>query len=730
MEVNLEARRQFFRMVFARYQGFVCIAFSKRTTGGALRRLEESFFEWPDQEEAVLKLVEEKANTHDVYFCPQLLSEPRRNKNSIKLITAIWADLDECHPDKLLVPPSISMETSPKRYQAFWVLERPMDPDEGKLVSKRIAYHHEHEGVDPTGWILTKLMRIPGTRNFKYQDIVLVEIIKTAKPGGTYRINDFSEYPEIDTVEVEDIPFPAELPNKTGRELLMEYRRHLDEQTLNIFSTTPLGSWYPVLHKLEMGCFEAGMSLEETFIVARDSNANKFSRDERPQTDLWQDVLRAHAKFKNLSSPIVVPKREYENLVTDEERKQVEALGPGFVERYVEWAKRATDAPSQYHEAGAFIILSSVLSGRMVLPTSFGNILPNLWFMILAETTLTRKTTSMNMAMKFLNEVDDDIMLATDGSIEGLLTSLSFRPNRPSIFLKDEFSGLLDQMKKKDYYSGMSESLTQLYDGNTLKRVLRKDVITVREPMLIIFASGIKNKVISLLEDETISSGFIPRFVMITGSTDIDKLKPLGPPVDGDILTKNNLIREVIDLAQSYNLTDRVTVSKTGISVAKQHTFTVKCTKEAFNRYNQFNIFMLKIASESRNHEAMIPIHERLCVSTLKAAMLIAAERAVADPIIIEEQDILRALVYCESWRKYTAEVMNLYGRSYNEQEIGRIVESLQRYGGVMRRSELMNLRRYTKRDMDNYQDTMEQRSIISVERNGKIVVLRLLGGD
>jgi len=84
--------------------------------------------------------------------------------------------------------------------------------------------------------------------------------------------------------------------------------------------------------------------------------------------------------------------------------------------------------------------------------------------MILGTTTVTRKTSSMDLAMELIMDVDDEIVLATDGSIEGLLTSLSTRPGRPSIFLRDEFSGLLDQMTKKDYLSGMAELLTKLYD--------------------------------------------------------------------------------------------------------------------------------------------------------------------------------------------------------------------------------------------------------------------------
>ena len=96
--------------------------------------------------------------------------------------------------------------------------------------------------------------------------------------------------------------------------------------------------------------------------------------------------------------------------------------------------------------------------------------------MILAETTLTRKTTAMDIPMDLLAEVDESAIMATDGSLEGLFTNLSMRPKKPSVFLRDEFSGLIDAMTKKDYMAGMPEMLTKLYDGKFQRRLLRKEV--------------------------------------------------------------------------------------------------------------------------------------------------------------------------------------------------------------------------------------------------------------
>src|SRR5262249_6869780 len=146
------------------------------------------------------------------------------------------------------------------------------------------------------------------------------------------------------------------------------------------------------LFRLQMLCLEAGMDETQVFQVARDSKLNKWPDR---QDLLWSDTCRAismHDQNIKIASP-GPPARE-PPLVTDVERKDI-ANDPSFIERYIDWAKSLGDAAEQYHQGGAFIALSSLLSGSVVLPTSFGEILPNIWVMVLADTTITRKSTAM-----------------------------------------------------------------------------------------------------------------------------------------------------------------------------------------------------------------------------------------------------------------------------------------------------------------------------------------------
>jgi ribosomal protein S25 len=358
-----------------------------------------------------------------------------------------------------------------------------------------------------------------------------------------------------------------------------------------------------------------------------------------------------------------------------------------------------------------------MLAGPVRLPTSYGVMVPNLWFMILADTTLTRKTTAMDIAMDLVMEVDPDVILATDGSIEGLFTSLSLRPGQPSIFLRDEFSGLLEQMNKKDYYAGMAETFTKMYDGKMQKRVLRKEVITVNEPVLIMFTGGIRERILSLLDYDSVSSGFLPRFLFITAESDITRLRPLGPPTERSI-GKRELIRARLATIHShYRRLQEVSVN--GTKLVGQKRWDASLTDEAWERYNKFEADMLKHGFESANRDLVTPVFDRLSKSTLKMAVLVAAARNLTDRVVVEERDLLKAIFYVEQWREFVAQIINSVGRTAAEKTIDKVYESVVKKPGVTR-SELMQHHRLTAREADNVFTTLDQRGRLQRIKSGR----------
>lgn len=352
--------------------------------------------------------------------------------------------------------------------------------------------------------------------------------------------------------------------------------------------------------------------------------------------------------------------------------------------------------------------------------------MPNLWFMLLADTTLTRKSTAMDVAMDLLEEIDPDVLLATDGSLEGLMQSLEIRPGKPSMFLKDEFSGLIEAMSKKDYMAGMAEALTKLYDGKTMKRVLKRETVTVREPCLLIFGGGIKTRVQSLLTLEHVASGFVPRFIFITAESDVSKLQPLGPPTQENLEERDLLIEELTELRDRYVSSTEITVKGRLVGVSTDR-WLARLTSEAWLRYNALEATLLYAGVNSDQPDIMTPVYDRLAKSMLKASVLIAACRHQVGEVVVEVDDLLLAIKYGEAWRNYAMEIVNGIGRSTNEILLQRIYKSIQKHPGIAR-SKLMQWYHLEARNADILFSTMEQRGLILATRMGRTFVYEAAG--
>lgn len=726
-------REAFFKVAFGPdVDGWVCIGYLNKTEGW-----KEFYFNYPSELPRMLAHIEQRYESANVYFCPQLLNDPKfkrqadgkgpRVKENIKTCTSAWADLDSCNPDLLLVKPSIVVESSSSRYQALWVFDEAQGPDDAQQISKNIAYHHVPDGADRGGWDLTQMLRVPYTYNRKYDPVQPITILSISRD--TVQPEAFKVYRESRINAATHTPMPEVLPTEEPLDILQRYRRSLNPVVFNLFATTPTSDtddWSKLLWQLQMLAFEAGLSREEVFVVASAAACNKYQRDNKHPRLLWEEVCRAYETTIEKLNVIVPEDQPKQALISPEELESIAGY-ESFVERYIAWAGSLGDAAKQYHQAGGFIVLSSILAGSVRLPTSFGTIQPNLWFMLLADTTLTRKSTAMDIAADLLDEVDPDTLLATDGSIEGLMGALELRPGRPSLFLRDEVSGLIEAMSKKDYMAGMAEALTKLYDGKTMKRVLRRETVTVRDPCMMFFAGGIKTRVQSLLTLDHVSSGFVPRFIFITAESDITKLEALGPPTASRLEGRDALMDEIRNLKDTFVRTQDIMIRNTIVGV-QDSRIDAYLTPEAWDRYGRLEATLLYAGVNSQQPDIMTPVYDRLSKSILKAAVLLAASRKPnPEEVRVDVEDLLAAIKYGQDWKKYNEEVVNGIGSSTNEIILQRVLKTIRSHPNVTR-AQLMRWYHMESRQADVLFGTLEQRGLVIATRMGRTCTYEALG--
>lgn len=669
------------------------------------------------------RYIELMAQSHNVWFCVNILSKQERKKEYCRPTNLVWADLDTCEPSTVDPPPSVIIQTSPSRWQAIWRMEIEVAPEIASNYSKRIAYAYSQDGADPSGWDLTQLLRVPLTYNFKYPNKELKTVPKVELEQALELLVPAALFEALPVVVIEDDTadddVPTELPEVEA--VIYKYHTSLKNTKFNTLFTQDLeidDDWSRSLWHLINICIEAGMSRTETFAIAAASKCNKYARDNRPIRYLWREVVKADESQTKLNvitanfQPIRLPE-----LITEEE---INKLQPTFIDQYKNWAVEATDAVPQFHELSAFISLSGISASGLKLETSYGEQIPNLWGLILGDSTLTRKTTAMRMVIDLLTEIDDEVILATDGSAEGLLTGLGDRPHRISLFYKDEIAGFFESMNKKDYLAGMKETLTQLYDvPNFYTRRLRKEVIAIRRPIFIFFGGGIKDKTYELIDEQYILSGFLPRFLIVSGNTDISRIRRTGP---GN--TKSSTGREAIKshLADMRELYQR----QKGVTIAGQDVFAPDITDvvlnpKAWDRYGDIEMLMANTASESAFAPVALPTFERLSRSLLKMATLLAAARQEPKKgkITVEPRDINTAAYYIQRWMPYTLDLLQNSGKGATERLLGRIIKTIQREPGITR-GRIMQHHHLTKRMADEVLGTLDDRGQIKLVRAGR----------
>lgn len=720
-----QLRHQFFEFVFGKNEGYVCIATAAKEN--PRKNFLEFYFKWPTQQEKMMKFIDKTVDDKHLWFGINLLSVAKRLRQNCLDTDLVWADLDTCNPQTIDITPSASVESSPGRYQAYWRMDQIVDALQAEDFSKRIAYTYKQDGADPSGWDLTQLLRVPFSRNFKYTNtegvsptVELLDAHELRVPRVLF--DSLDRAPDSNILGELDVPMPPEDQLPTPSMVLYKFQMSVKNTGFHqIYTTIPGESddWSKILWRLINICFESGMDREEAYVIAATSKCNKYERDGRNAKYLWRDVLKAELQQKNVlaltgdSEFLVLPQ-----LVTD---KELEQLPETFIDKYKTWGEEATDAVPEFHELSAFILASAVLAGSLELKTKYGVMYANLWGLMLGDSTLTRKTTAMRMATDILNDIDPDVLLASSASAEGLLTALSVRPaGSVSMFYRDEVSGLFSEFENKNYLAGMPEIMTNLYDVPTkYPRMLRQETIIVEKPVFIFFAGGIKDKTYSLLNDEYVLSGFLPRFLVVSGDTDLSRIRPTGPATPHADARRHQLKSHLADCYDAYV---RATVIKiAGQTIEKQIPTEVVMSDAAWLRYQQIETAMTAAASASPISSLALPTFERLSRSIMKMSMLVAALRMEPKDhvITVESADVLVAAKYVQGWGRYSIDLLNNAGRSKSQKVMNKILSFIRERPGCYR-SEIMRRFHLNGRDSGELFDTLELRGEIHVEKIGR----------
>jgi hypothetical protein len=126
------------------------------------------YLQWPADTEVTRRIDSCLRDGDSLYFSVARFKRRGRDYEDMMPTHWLWADLDEIHPTEaadLGIMPTLAWESSPGRYQALWRLHKALRPEIQERINQALSYHL---GADQGGWDRTQVLRLPGTRNFKY----------------------------------------------------------------------------------------------------------------------------------------------------------------------------------------------------------------------------------------------------------------------------------------------------------------------------------------------------------------------------------------------------------------------------------------------------------------------------------------------------------------------------------------------------------------------------------
>jgi len=686
--------KEFLESVFGQGVGYATIVTKDSNSQPTVQK----WFSYPDQLEEMVGYAKSFAE-EDVYVSPILFSDKRRIRENAKSVSVVYADADACNPNNFRLPPSITVQTSNERWHTYWMLDKEADPQRVALLSKKIAYGHKDQGCDLSGWNPTKLLRVPETSNTKYDQ---PEEVWAESNGLVYGIGQI-ESVYVD-VEVEDLPVNAESTEApedgpTLVEVLGKIPASGNIMELYTHEPPPNSDLSKRLWRLELELFRVGLTKEEVYVVAKHAKCNKYHHPDRPRRldpdgDLWREVQRAE------QSKEIIDDEPLEEIVqTSQEQKEINFLNederaiansiPTFIDSYCSWTRKKTDGAIEFQIASAFTILSAAFADTGHGTPKYGKLGLNLWFMVLGETTLSRKSTSRQLMLRVLRAYESyigyQVDIGSNVTAEGLVKHLSGRDKMTSLFHRDEVQGMFKEFMTKTYMANAADQFTELYDGS-VPVVIRSTggasatsaVQSDRaETHFLMYLMGITSKVSEILTVDYFRSGFLARFLYAVADT---------PERSYEKEAIEQAPEEEVAAVQDYEMDGMVRSlyeaklywEKKGAPFPRP----VRMTDEALERFNKFKWDMGDYVEGHANEESIEPSRQRLALSIWKCSILLAMHDK-SD--VVENKHVLIAIKYAEGWFEALVRMANSISESEWQRELDALEAFVTNKGGKVR---------------------------------------------
>lgn len=390
-----------------------------------------------------------------------------------------------------------------------------------------------------------------------------------------------------------------------------------------------------------------------------------------------------------------------------------------WLDRYVSYCAMRTDAPAVFHEALGLVALSAAIGRRAALHLSQGALYPAIWIFLIAESTIYRKSTALDLLRELLLLVGEEFLAPNDFTPQRFVAVMAENDGKPLVFARDEFGGFYDGLNRLDFMSGLKELLCDIYDGRRFRREKQRpkdrkaepgDVrperpdgdwkYDIKEPFLSIAAGTTLERFTQVARVEDVHSGFLPRFALVV---------PDGPP-RGD--------QDVGELTPAMETALKALVEELrGINNA---VVAMHVERAVFSRFNAYTRAVEREAAQAPNSNLVAIVGARCTWMAFRVAVLLAASGTAGPDGVrrVECAHLLRGIDLAERWRHTAIHVLGGLAPSRFERQVTRLIGLVNARQPIgLRRRDAMRVLRVSRKEMNDLENTLEDRGELRMVR-------------
>ncbi len=387
-------------------------------------------------------------------------------------------------------------------------------------------------------------------------------------------------------------------------------------------------------------------------------------------------------------------------------------LKEGVLEAYCKYAEH-TEVPATFALWSGIATVSAALGRDCFVDFGFFTVYPNTYVVLVAKSAKCRKSTSVQMALFFMQRVKPKIkILSQKMTTEALISALSgMNAGEDNVITLDAVGAivadeLITFVDRNAFQSGMVTALTKLYDCTDYEYETKsrgKEV--VHNPCLSIHGGCTLHGIKEAIPQAAIGGGFTSRVIFVyLEERDRDVFWPKMTPENKQ--REEMLIHDLGEVAKMRG----------GFAFS---TGAFKILEGEYSKFNE-NSKLFEIP-------ALSGYAGRRHTNLLKVCMIVSASRR--DSRIISDQDVGTAIQAMEVVEGDMPKVLSVISREFVGDVAEQTLQLIMRRGTIGRPMLVKLMSDYlSSRQLDIILETLEESRTIKITREGRKVTYTFIG--